>query len=240
MKKVIVVGGTSGIGLEIAKEHLSIGNQVAVTGRREDELKKIETEYKNSIIQKQDVKDFKSSKKIFLDLVAKLGGLDEIYYCSGIIYKISIDEFDTEKDLEMIQVNYSGAVALLNEAAIYFQTKKSGKIIGISSIAGDRGRVGNPVYNSSKAALSTYLESLKNRLSKKNITVLTVKPGFVDTDMTKGLKGLFWLISANKAAKIIIKAAEKNKEDIYVPFRWWFVAAIIKLIPNFIFKKLNV
>jgi short-subunit dehydrogenase len=70
--------------------------------------------------------------------------------------------------------------------------------------------------------------------------VLTVKPGFVDTDMTKGLKGLFWLISANKAAKIIIKAAEKNKEDIYVPFRWWFVAAIIKLIPNFIFKKLNV
>ena len=240
MKKIIVIGASSGIGLEIAKEHLKKGNQVALVARREEELKKISSEYKNAIILKQDVKKFNESKKNFLELVNRLGGLDEIYYCSGLMYKISPEEFATEKDLEMIDVNFSGAVAWLNEAAILFQNLGKGKIIGISSIAGDRGRVGNPVYNSAKAALSTYLEALRNRLARKGITVLTVKPGFIDTDMTKGMKGLFWLISANEAAKIIINAADKNKEDIYVPARWWFVATIIKLIPNFIFKKLNV
>lgn len=240
MKKIIVVGASSGIGAEIAKEHLKKGNQVALVARREEELKKISSEYKNAIQLKQDVKKFNESKKNFLELVNRLGGLDEIYYCSGLMYKISSEEFPTEKDLEMIDVNFSGAVAWLNEAAILFQNLGRGKIIGISSIAGDRGRVGNPVYNSAKAALTTYLEALRNRLARKGITVLTVKPGFIDTDMTKGIKGLFWLISANEAAKIIINAADKNKEDMYVPARWWFVATIIKLIPNFIFKKLNV
>ncbi|HNI97518.1 MAG TPA: SDR family NAD(P)-dependent oxidoreductase, partial [Leptospiraceae bacterium] len=115
-----------------------------------------------------------------------------------------------------------------------------GKIIGISSIAGDRGRVGNPVYNTSKAAMNTYLEALRNRLARKGILVLTVKPGFIDTDMTKGMQGLFWLISAAKAAEIIIRAADRNKESIYVPWKWSLVALIIKNIPNFIFKKLNV
>ncbi len=240
MKKIIVIGASSGIGAEIAKEHLKKGNQVALVARREDELKKISSEFKNTIILKQDVKKFNESKKNFLELVNRLGGLDEIYYCSGVMYKISPDEFSTDKDLEMIDVNFSGAVAWLNEAAILFQNLGKGKIIAISSIAGDRGRVGNPVYNSAKAALTTYLEALRNRLARKGITVLTVKPGFIDTDMTKGMKGLFWLISANDAAKIIIQATDKNKEDIYVPARWWFVATIIKLIPNFIFKKLNV
>ncbi|MCB1179467.1 MAG: short-chain dehydrogenase, partial [Leptospiraceae bacterium] len=80
----------------------------------------------------------------------------------------------------------------------------------------------------------------RNRLARKGITVLTIKPGFVDTVMTKDMENPLWLISPNKAAKIIIKSADKNKEDIYVPARWWLVATIIKSIPSFIFKRLNV
>ncbi len=241
-KKVIVVGASSGIGSEIAKELLKSGAYVTLVARREDELHKLVAEIPSSkyCIIKHDVTKFAEAPNFFADAVKIMEGLDEIYYCAGILEKVNIDEFSTEKDIRMLTINTLGAFAWLNVAAEFFQKKKSGKIIGISSIAGDRGRVGSPAYNTSKAALNTYLESLRNRLARKGIQVLTVKPGFIDTDMTKGMPGLFWLISANTAAKIILKATANGKENIYVPARWALVGLIIKMIPSFIFKKLNV
>jgi short-subunit dehydrogenase len=88
--------------------------------------------------------------------------------------------------------------------------------------------------------MNTYLEGLRNRLSRIGIQVLTAKPGFVDTVMTKGLQGLLWLISAEKAAQIIVNATDKGKENIFVPARWAIVACIIRNIPSFIFKKLTI
>lgn len=241
-KKVIVVGASSGIGAEIAKELLKSGAYVTLIARREDELNKLVNEIPSSkyCIIKHDVSNFKEAANYFADAVKIMEGLDEIYYCAGVLEKVSIDEFSTEKDIRMLNINTLGAFAWLNPAADYFQKKNSGKIIGISSIAGDRGRVGSPAYNTSKAALNTYLESLRNRLARKGIQVLTVKPGFIDTKMTKGMKGLFWLISANEAAKIILKAAANGKENIYVPAKWALVGLIIRMIPSFIFKKLNI
>lgn len=136
-----------------------------------------------------------------------------------------------------VKYQYSWSDCLVKSSSRLFSEKNSGKIIGISSIAGDRGRVGSPVYNTSKAALNTYLESLRNRLTRKGIQVLTVKPGFVDTSMTKGMPGLFWLISPNTAAKTILKAAANGKENIYVPARWALVGLVIRMIPSFIFKN---
>ncbi|MCB1191926.1 MAG: SDR family NAD(P)-dependent oxidoreductase [Leptospiraceae bacterium] len=239
-KKVIVVGASSGLGLEIAKELLQTGYTVTLVARREDELKKVANEFQNAHIIRHDVTNFDEIDKLFQKSVDTMGGLDEIYYTAGILEKVAIDEFNTAKDLSMLNVNTLGAISWLNPAAKYFQERGQGKIIGISSIAGDRGRVGNPVYNTSKAAFTTYLEAIRNRLSKKGVQVLTVRPGFIDTDMTKGMEGLLWLISANKAAKIIIRAAQSGKEDIYVPARWRLVSFIICSIPSFIFKKLSV
>ncbi|HMV42041.1 MAG TPA: SDR family NAD(P)-dependent oxidoreductase [Leptospiraceae bacterium] len=241
-KKVIVVGASSGIGAEIAKELLKSGAYVTLIARREKELNQITSEIPNSkyCIIKHDVINFSEAPKLFQDSLKAMEGLDEIYYCAGILEKVAVDEFSTEKDIRMLNINTLGAFAWLNLAADYFQKKNSGKIIGISSVAGDRGRIGSPAYNTSKAALNTYLESLRNRLARKGIQVLTVKPGFIDTDMTKGMKGLFWLISANEAARIIINAAANGKEDIYVPARWALVGLIIRMIPSFIFKKLNI
>ena len=245
-KKIIVVGASTGIGAEIAKSHLKAGNSVVLIARRKDELEKRVQECGHlpqsakSFIFVHDVSETHQAGIFFSKAVDALGGLDEIYFAAGIMEKIAPEEYDTNKDLKMIQINLSGAIAWLNPSAQYFFKKGSGKIIGISSIAGDRGRVGNPVYNTSKAALNTYLEALRNRLSKKGILVLTIKPGFIDTAMTKGMKGLFWLISAEKAASMIIKATNSNHEDIYVPRRWWLVGFIIKNIPSFLFKKLSI
>ena len=245
-KKIIVIGASSGIGSEIAKEHLKKGNQVVLVARRTEEIQnrilecgELPSSSKAHILT-HDVADTKNAPSLFSKAIELLDGLDEIYFASGIMHKVEIDEYNTNLDLQMIEVNLCGAIAWLNPAATFFSKKGSGKIIGISSIAGDRGRVGNPVYNTSKAALNTYLEALRNRLSKKGVQVLTIKPGFIDTAMTKGMKGLFWVISANKAASIIIDSADSGKEDIYVPSRWWLVGFIIKNIPSFIFKKLSV
>lgn len=244
-KKIIVVGASSGIGSEIAQELLKAGNSVALVARRDKELKKIAEEFAvsgkgSAVVIKHDVTDFEKAKPAFDKAVKTMGGLDDIYYASGTLEKVEIDEFNTEKDLRTLNVNLLGAFSWLNPAAEYFQKQGSGKIIGISSIAGERGRIGNPAYNTSKAALNTYLESLRNRLSRNGVRVLTVKPGFIDTEMTRGMKGLFWLISANMAAKIIIDAVNRGKEHIFVPARWALVGFVIRNIPSFIFKKLSV
>ncbi|MBM9575901.1 SDR family NAD(P)-dependent oxidoreductase [Leptospira sp. 201903070] len=244
-KKIIVVGASSGIGKELSILLLEQGHTVTLVARRDKELKSIAAPFNTSketkaFIIKQDVTNFDQVDSAFQKAVKSMKGLDEIYYASGIMYDIKPEEFDTTKDIEMLNTNLLGCVAWLNPAAFYFQNQKSGKIIGISSIAGDRGRRGNPVYNTSKAGMNTYLEALRNRLGVLGIQVLTVKPGFIDTAMTQGLKGLFWLISAKEAASIILKAADGGKECIYVPARWGLVGLIIRMIPSFIFKRLSI
>jgi short-subunit dehydrogenase len=242
MKKVIIIGASSGIGAAIARAELKAGSFTTLVARREEELLKLVKEFPDAkyCVLKHDVKNTSEVAKLFSEIIKSMDGLDEIYYASGVLHKVELDEFNTSKDVDTISVNLLGAIAWCNQSAEYFQKLGKGKIIGISSIAGERGRIGNPSYNTSKAALNIYLEALRNRLSRKGILVLTAKPGFIDTDMTKGLKGLFWLISPEEAADIIRNSAKKNKEVIFVPAKWWLVATIINLIPNFIFKKLNI
>jgi short-subunit dehydrogenase len=120
-----------------------------------------------------------------------------------------------------------------------FQSLKKGQIVGISSVAGERGRVGNPSYNASKAALTCYLEALRNRLTRYGVHVLTVKPGFVQTDMVKDAKKIFWVVSPEQAAEDIWKGIRKRKQEIYVPARWRLMMFIIRIIPSFIFRKLT-
>ncbi|EKR72470.1 SDR family NAD(P)-dependent oxidoreductase [Leptospira noguchii] len=244
-KKIIVVGASSGIGKELATLLLEQGHTVTLVARRDKELKSISASFNSSgktnvFVIKHDVTNFDQTEAAFQKAVKSMKGLDEIYYASGIMHNIKPDEFDVEKDISMLNTNLLGCVAWLNPAANLFQNQKSGKIIGISSIAGDRGRRGNPVYNASKAGMNTYLEALRNRLSVLGVQVLTVKPGFIDTAMTKGMKGLFWLISAKEAAEIILKAADSGKENIYVPARWGLVGLIIRCIPSFIFRRLSI
>ena len=100
----------------------------------------------------------------------------------------------------MLETNLLGAVAWLNQAARLFERMGGGQIVGISSIAGERGRVAGPVYNTSKAALNTYLEALRNRLTRHGVNVLTVRPGFVQTELLKNSPKTFWVISPEQAA----------------------------------------
>jgi short-subunit dehydrogenase len=248
-KKFIVVGASSGIGRAIAEELLKQGHQVALLARRDKVLKEFANTYntdpkvRNAITVKYDSILFQNANLVFNKILKEMGEIDGIVYASGIMHNVESNEFNTEKDIQMLNTNLLGAVAILNPAANYFQSKKSGIIAGISSIAGDRGRRGAPVYNTSKAGLNTYLEALRNRLAVKGVQVVTIKPGFVSTDMLKDAKvpekGLLKPITPQDAARFIIKKIESGAEEFYVPGIWALVGIIIRNIPSFIFRRLN-
>jgi len=144
-------------------------------------------------------------------------------------------------DIEnILAINYSGLVPVLNDIANDLTQKQKGTIICLSSVAGERGRQSNFIYGSAKAGLTAYLSGLRNLLAKKNVHVMTVKPGFMDTKMTRGmdLPGPL-TISPEKAANLIFKGYKRKSNTIYISGIWRFIMLIIRNIPEFIFKKLS-
>lgn len=247
-RRAIVVGASSGIGAALVKRLVAEGWQVAAVARRASMLDLLASECARMprsggggiTTRAHDVVDAAEVPRAFEELVRELGGLDLVVYAAAIMPKVARDEFDTEKDLDQLAVNVGGCIAWCNAAARLFQSQRFGTIVGISSIAGERGRKGAPVYGTTKAAMNAYLEALRNRLSEQGVHVCTIKPGFVDTDMTKGMGKLLWLISADEAARLIVKAMRAKANERFVPRQWWLVATVIKSIPSFLFKKLNV
>ncbi len=237
-KRAIVVGASSGIGEALARALAHDGSKVALVARREDKLRALaaETDAKFYV---HDVTDTQGVPALFAQITQDLGGLDLIIYAAGIMPPVGPGEYDTAKDSATIAANFTGAVAWLNEAAPRFETGKHGTIVGISSVAGDRGRRGNPVYGATKAAFNAYLESLRNRIERKGAFVVTVKPGPVRTPMTAHLS-VPGMIEADQAAAEILKAAKDKVRVAYVPAKWKPIMGVIRAIPAPIFKYLNI
>jgi short-subunit dehydrogenase len=144
------------------------------------------------------------------------------------------------EDQFILQINLVGAAAWINPVAQRFQQKRAGHIVGIGSIAGDRGRRGMPAYTASKAGLHTYLEGMRNRLWRDGVTVTTIKLGQVETDMLKNADRKRHPISSDRAADLIWRAIEKRQQTVYVPSWWRLVGLAIQHLPSFIFRRLNV
>jgi decaprenylphospho-beta-D-erythro-pentofuranosid-2-ulose 2-reductase len=250
-RQALVVGASSGIGAALAQRLAAEGCQVALVARREAELARVcEAINAGGAVRARayphDVQGVAEVPALFQQIAADLGGLDLVIYAAGVQPRVAADEYDTEKDRLIVEVNVIGAMAWLNEAARRFERAqersdaRGGTIVGISSIAADRGRRGNPAYGASKAALDHFLEALRNRLSQRGVTVVTIKPGFVDTDLTRGMPGLFWLISPDQAAERILAAARRGPATVYVPRRWRLVGLILRSIPSFLFRRLKI
>jgi short-subunit dehydrogenase len=244
--RTIVVGASSGIGAAIVTALAARGDPVVAVARRKDELAAVAKRASaggaggpvTALVH--DVTDAGTIPAAFEEAVRALGGLDRIVYAAGVLPKVGIDEFDAAKDRQVLLVNTVGAVGWLDLAAVHFQKAGTGQIVGISSVAGERGRRPYPAYCASKAALTTYLEALRNRLSRKGVSVVTVKPGFVGTDMLKAADKVFWVISPEDCAARIIAGADHRRQSFYVPARWGLVACVIRNIPSFLFRRMNV
>ncbi|MEI7633254.1 MAG: SDR family NAD(P)-dependent oxidoreductase [bacterium] len=246
-KCAIVVGASSGIGEAAAVQLARRGYRVALVARREHELRKIAERINSrspageerALVFAHDVTHFNEVPELFDRIAQSLGGLTLVVYAAGVMPRVEPEEYDFSKDLKMVEVNLLGMIAWLNEAAQLFTRLQAGTIVGIGSIAGDRGRKGQPVYNTSKGAQAIYLETLRNRLAKHNVRVVTIKPGYIDTLMTRGMGNLLWMISAEEAGRLVANAAETARATVYVPARWRIVAWLLVHIPSFIFRRLD-
>jgi len=166
-KNAILVGASSGIGAALARRLAREGYTVALLARRAEALAAVceqinaEPEGQRARAYPHDATDTGAAPELFQTILRDLGSIDLVVYCAGQQLPVALDEYDFAKDHAMLEANLLGAVAWLNQAAMLFERLGRGQIVGISSIAGERGRVGSPVYNTSKAALNTYLEALR-------------------------------------------------------------------------------
>jgi short-subunit dehydrogenase len=242
--RAIVVGGSSGIGAEIARQLGADGCRVALVARRETELAGVAETVRaaggEALVFPHDVTRYDDVPTLFQRVCRELGGLDLVVYAAGVMPQIQESEYAFGKDRLVIEVNVLGAIAWLNEVAARFERAGAGTIVGISSVAGDRGRRGYPVYNASKAALDTYLEALRNRLARRGVAVVTVKPGPVATPMTAGMDRLPLIISAPEAARQTLAAARRGARTAYVPARWRPIMFVLRNIPSAVFARLDV
>ncbi|MBV6449432.1 MAG: putative oxidoreductase [Anaerolineales bacterium] len=245
-KRAVIVGASSGIGAELARKLADEGYRLMLLARRDGNLKALCDRINSEVGEMRaqyvvhNVADYQRIPQIFNQVVDFLGGLDLIVYNSGVLIPVGAQEYDFSKDLETMQINILGAMAWLNPAADYFQKQGAGQIVGISSVGGERGRTGAPAYNTSKAALNAYLESLRNRLSRRGVNVLTVKPGFISTDMIQNAKTSFWVAPVNAAVADIWKGIRDRKQDAYTPARWRIVGWVMRNAPSFLMRRLAV
>jgi len=235
----IVVGASSGIGAELVRQLARDGCRVAAFARRRERLEDLANEFPGSVKPfVHDVNDLDSVPTLFADATYWLGGLDLLVYAAGTMPSVGPDEYSQEKDLDIFRTNTLGAVPWLDEASRRFGAVRGGTIVVIGSVAGDRGRRGQPAYNASKAALATFAEALRNRLSQSDVTVTTVKPGPVATEMTAGL-GLKGAMPVQDAARRILELAPSGKE-VYLKFSHRLVFGILRNLPSWLFRRLPV
>lgn len=242
MQTVLILGAVSDIAEAIAYAYAERGDEVILAARNISRLDRVSSDIqirfgKTPTIAEFDAVDFNSHAAFYHNLpkapdtvVCVFGFMDDNIQ--------AMNNFAIAK--QIIDVNYTGAVSILNIAANDMALKGKGTIIGISSVAGERGRQSNFIYGSAKAGFTAYLAGLRNYLFHKGVHVLTVKPGFVKTKMTANMPLNPKLTAQPKQiAKDVLKAADKKKNVLYSLWMWKYIMAIIKNIPEGVFKKLK-
>jgi short-subunit dehydrogenase len=243
MQGVVIVGASSGIGAALAVELAAHGRTIVLVARRQAELEavaaRVSSKGARAVVVAADVRDADAAAPAWQQIVASAGTIDTVVYAAGVMPEVGPDEFDTLKDRQMIEVNFLGAVAWLNAAASHLQRQGHGTLCGIGSVAGDRGRRGAPVYGATKAALHSYLESLRNRLEVKGIHVVTVKPGPVRTAMV-GDRQMPLMVEPEVAARAIAAGLHRGAHTVYVHGGWRLIMWVIRNIPSVLFRRLSV
>ena len=244
--RALIIGASSGMGAALAKKLAGEGYDLALVARRGELLSSACDEINRNIDNGRaryyvhDVSNYGAVPDLLRRIVSDLGGLDLVIYAAGVNFAPQVDEYNTKNDRQMLEINLIGAFAWLNPIAAMFQSAKAGQIVGISSVAGERGRVANPGYNASKAGLTSYLESLRNRLTRHGVNVLTVKAGFVQTDMLKAAQKVMFPITAEEAVDDIWKAIRARKQEIYTPWFWCWIMFVIRNIPSIFFRRMSI
>ena len=236
-RKIIIIGATSGIGRQLATLYAAEGNVVGATGRRGHLLEEIKNEYPDCIHTACFDVTAGNNVAELEKIIREMGDVDLLIYNSG--FGDVSKELNPELERITTQTNVNGFIEIVSFAFNYFVKKGKGQIAVISSIAALRGNSWAPSYSASKSFISNYAEGLniKARRMKKDIIVTDIKPGFVDTKLSKG-NGRFWISSPEKAGRQIKSAIDKKRRVAYITKRWWLIAQMLKLMPYSLYRRL--
>jgi NAD(P)-dependent dehydrogenase (short-subunit alcohol dehydrogenase family) len=226
-RKIWIVGASSGIGAALAHELHQRGAHVAISARREDKLKEVAGH--QLAISAVDVTDQDSVRRAAHDVTQKLGGLDIVVFSAG--YWEQMDDFDAGSFQKHLDVNLTGLANTLD--TVIPRLRGGGMIVGIASVAGYRGLPGAEAYGATKAAQINLLEALRAKLRPVGIDVLTVCPGFVETEMTETNSfPMPFIVKAGQAARAIADGIERQSARIVFPWQMSVLMRFAKLVPN--------
>lgn len=244
MRKILIVGASSAIAEATARIWAQNGDYLFLAGRDAEKLAAIAADLQVRGCPKigvytLDINNIDAHIPLLDTAEQAMDGLDTVLIAHGSLSDQDACQQSVAATLQELTTNALSVIALLTPIAERFERRKKGAIAVISSVAGDRGRQSNYVYGSAKAMVSAFTSGLRQRLHKSGVTVLTVKPGFVDTPMTAAFKKSPLWASPEAVAKDIYAAIEKRKTIVYTPWFWQWIMLIIRMIPEAIFIKLK-
>jgi len=241
MKKVIIIGATSGIGREVALLMLQKGWLLGIAGRREDLLEELRLEFpENVVVYPIDVTKDDAAERL-LRLVELRGGMDLFFLASGMGRQNPL--LDESIEVRTSETNVSGFIRVVTAAYRYFETKGSGHIAVISSIAGTKGLGSAPAYSATKQFQNTYIDALAqlSRMAKANICFTDIRPGFVDTALLNSKEHKYpMLMSPAKVAASIMRAIEKKKRVAVIDWRYRILVFFWRLIPRWLWERMKI
>lgn len=241
---VLILGASSSIARAAAHAFAAKGHALYLAGRDVLDLERLAADIK--VRFQVDVcfgyfaaEEFDTHEAFVQKVIEEMQGLEGVLAAFGECkdHKKALTDFSYAK--KIIDINFTGMCSLLTACANYLGRKGEGFIIAISSVAGDRGRQSNYVYGAAKAGLNAFLEGLRNRLFHAGVRVITIKPGYVDTAMTYGLPNLFLVASPQAVGEKIVRALDKSRDVVYLPWFWRYIMWIICAIPEPLFKRLK-
>ena len=238
MKNAIIIGASSGIGRALAVALSLDGYRVGVVARRTDLLTQLRAELTGPcVIKTVDVSQPEAAMPLVRELIEELRDVELFIVSAGTGFDNAALAWEPER--ETITLNVLGFAGMVNVAVAHLETRGSGHLVGISSIAALRGIGGAPAYAASKAFVSNYLQGVRYRFNKLKlpIVVTDVQPGFVDTRMAGGNR-LFWVASPQTAARQIVAAIRGRKQRVYITKRWRLIAWLLQVLPDALYSKL--
>ena len=247
MQRIVIFGATSAIATACARRWVVKGNHLFLVGRDQNKLETVLTDLRVRGAPGQriegvdaDLNDHARHPDLLAKAEAALGGIDVVLIAHGTLPDQKACEQSVSMTLQAIDTNALSAISLLTLTANRLESQRFGTIAVIGSVAGDRGRQSNYIYGASKGMLAIFMQGLRNRLARKGVAVLLIKPGFVDTPMTAHIKkkGALWA-QPDSIAEGILEAVAQRRDTVYLPSFWRWIMLVIRMIPETFFKRLS-
>jgi hypothetical protein len=244
MRHILIVGATSAIAEATARHFAQNGDRLYLVARNQERLAAMASDLKiRGATQVEtmvlDANETTQHADLIRQAETTMGGLDTILVAHGTLSDQKACEASFDETLKELQTNCLSVISLLTHVANRFEEQKYGTIAVISSVAGDRGRQSNYVYGTAKASVTIFLQGLRNRLYRSGVTVITIKPGFVDTPMTASFrKGKLWA-SPEQIGDSIYCAMQRKRDVVYLPWFWKYIMVGTRLMPERLFKKMK-